>query len=696
MKKFILLCLLVGLQVGGVSAAESKDDEPGAFSTELLPVRIQEGLQLIGLDIAEIALEQGFNLQSYINGDADDGYARYDNFMRNAENKIVEVLFGNGSVARFKDLLIQSIQENKPFDVSGDAQLSLVRDIIDLGWLQAKPEMLAIVQELNAFRFQDRRLDLNNTLLNRSIEQNSNIAKLLISMGINVRQKHITGYTSLHAAASRDDIELIKLLLQKGADIEAQWVNDRRIDRFISASQRDNKGVTPLHVAMLRNNMPIVELLLDHGADINKIAYVEYSGGTPVGLSPLCLAIKSKNCNLVKHLLNKGVCIEEKGQYDQTPLLYAVVSCIDNNRDYCYEDEPQEDNESEEQYRVRIFKRGKVKSLEIIETLLQAGADIEACDDRGETALILALSTLDSSIDIIKILLMNQYAKPAISDAVMQAAVSTHKYSRYKSEIVTIIQLLVDHGGNLSGRDKKGNSLLCKALSSGDRSEVLQFLQSKGLDVRAVNNDGETLLHIAAKKEDQGENINYLCGQGLDINQPDNAGQTPIVTCLRDRFFMHSNPETFFALLDAGAQINLQELNVQVITRYNSSWNTPEIVQRLLDLGVDPDDISIPRYRPEAVQALVDAARPRYVQRRAQLAEQNGMSAQDRNVVHLQPAMSNQLASASSTAVMPLISATELATVPAVVVPERSMTREELRAAAAQAAIERQEKAMGK
>lgn len=69
------------------------------------------------------------------------------------------------------------------------------------------------------------------------------------------------GYTPLHQAVLLAKpqmnhlkiIEIIKLLLNHGADINAQ----------------NKGGNTPLHLASMSNNEDIVFLLLDHGANIN-------------------------------------------------------------------------------------------------------------------------------------------------------------------------------------------------------------------------------------------------------------------------------------------------------------------------------------------------------------------------------------------------------------------------------------------
>jgi ankyrin repeat protein len=56
--------------------------------------------------------------------------------------------------------------------------------------------------------------------------------------------------TALHAGASRGDAEIVKMLLEAGADPNA----------------RQERGFVPLHSAAANGNVPVVQLLLQHGA----------------------------------------------------------------------------------------------------------------------------------------------------------------------------------------------------------------------------------------------------------------------------------------------------------------------------------------------------------------------------------------------------------------------------------------------
>ena len=73
---------------------------------------------------------------------------------------------------------------------------------------------------------------------------------------------------SLHKAAEKGDIETVKLLIQKGAEINLKnkdgWVYFKIIKNYINIIKQ-----TPLHIAVYNGHIEIVKLLIEKGCDIN-------------------------------------------------------------------------------------------------------------------------------------------------------------------------------------------------------------------------------------------------------------------------------------------------------------------------------------------------------------------------------------------------------------------------------------------
>jgi len=131
----------------------------------------------------------------------------------------------------------------------------------------------------------------------------------LIAKHADVNAAQGDGMTALHWAASRDDLEMARLLIQAGANVNA-------ITRL--------NAVTPLMMACKQAGAALIEMLLKAVANANA---VEESGTTP-----LMLAAASGSADAVKDLLDYGAHVNAKeGAHGQTALMFAAawleISC---------------------------------------------------------------------------------------------------------------------------------------------------------------------------------------------------------------------------------------------------------------------------------------------------------------------------------------------------------------------------------
>lgn len=137
------------------------------------------------------------------------------------------------------------------------------------------------------------------------------------------------GDTPIYEAAAHNHPELVKLLLDYGANINTCT----------------NTGETPLHGAITAHHLSMVKLLLDNGADIN--------ASIATGQTPLRLAVIKGYADVVELLLTRRAQVNTWGKTGLTPLHWAAL-------------------------------KGQP---EIVCLLLKHGADVSAQDDTGRTPL---------------------------------------------------------------------------------------------------------------------------------------------------------------------------------------------------------------------------------------------------------------------------------------------------------------------
>lgn len=80
------------------------------------------------------------------------------------------------------------------------------------------------------------------------------LVKKILSTEINVDERDSFGGTALHAAMFQEKLEIVKLLIDYGFDVNAQGTSN---------------GYTPLHDAVWADNLEAAELLIEKGADIS-------------------------------------------------------------------------------------------------------------------------------------------------------------------------------------------------------------------------------------------------------------------------------------------------------------------------------------------------------------------------------------------------------------------------------------------
>jgi len=251
------------------------------------------------------------------------------------------------------------------------------------------------------------------------------LGALLESQDVNAKDSR--GATALMYAAAFGNARQMKLLLESGADVNAQnafhataliWaagdaVKSRMlIEHGADVNVRTQQGRTPLMAAAKRNgNADLVRLLLEKGADVK----------TP-GDTTLIAAAQSGDVEVMRMLIESGAnvnCISPR--LGETPLMYAAAS--DNVESVRLLLAKGANPNAGLKKMTRVIGGSAVDmgvgkqtplmwaaptgSPELIRALIDAGANVNAQDIQGISPLMLTVASEDQDLAVVRVLLQS-------------------------------------------------------------------------------------------------------------------------------------------------------------------------------------------------------------------------------------------------------------------------------------------------
>ena len=142
--------------------------------------------------------------------------------------------------------------------------------------------------------------------------------------------------------------------------------------------------------------------------------------------------------------------------------------------------------------------------------------DVDACDDNGCTALHCAAMSR-ASVDVVETLIR---AGAQLGTRDNRGQTPLHKAAERAGTVV--IDTLIKQGADLEARDKEGQTPLHRAaMSSG--SVAVNALIAAGADFHACDQEGTTPLHLAAK-HDKRRILEVLLAAGAKANSRTKQG----------------------------------------------------------------------------------------------------------------------------------------------------------------------------
>ena len=138
----------------------------------------------------------------------------------------------------------------------------------------------------------------------------SSVVECLLLAGADVNASDNAGVTPLHLACSMGNAVVVQIM-DAGANPNAvcEWMSKQLFSDF-----------TPLHLAILEKEVQTVRLLVDRGADVN----AQFKGTYNDLHSALFLAITQKEWEIVNFLIRKGSSAKCDGKHPKPPLIMLM------------------------------------------------------------------------------------------------------------------------------------------------------------------------------------------------------------------------------------------------------------------------------------------------------------------------------------------------------------------------------------
>lgn len=237
------------------------------------------------------------------------------------------------------------------------------------------------------------------------------IVNALINAQVNVKARNKNERTALHVAASQGNVDVVNALIEAHTPVRAKDEEGRtalmlaikkgNVDAALAliaakpkehVNKQNNKGWTPLMQAVQKGNLAIVDALISAGAKVDDFV-IEHENGQGLTVSPLTLAVKKRDINIVNSLIRADATLSTASEDPETPLLCAIdQGDIDIVRALLRADECHYIVNEQHYYRqwtplMLAIYRG---NLAIVNVLLEAGASVNTLANGDLTPLMFA------------------------------------------------------------------------------------------------------------------------------------------------------------------------------------------------------------------------------------------------------------------------------------------------------------------
>ena len=300
----------------------------------------------------------------------------------------------------------------------------------------------------------------------------------------------------LHVAARAGNLEMLRLLVDAGAEVDGFDVDES----------------TPLHVAASARRADVVRFLIERGADVNRR---DKNGG--YGLS---FALSGRDTAIVRMVLQAGADLNYRSRTGATLLHIACSRGMWEVADLLLRRDPNM-NVGDLNGSTPLHYVAGVNDSARVARVVALGATVDAVDSSHTTPLEVAL--FRGSLGAVKALLAAGASpmRPNNHDGWPPLKVAVRESN------LPMVRLLLAHGADAAVPDTSPWPLARMAVET-QNAELVGLLLDHGMRLAPPDTaDGHTALHVAALGG-RTDVTRLLLDHGADADTRDRAGLTPL------------------------------------------------------------------------------------------------------------------------------------------------------------------------